>query len=245
MEYRFKIDGAYTPQTLPLERLGDYIAAFAKLLGEKANVHFGGVETGSVVLKAEIDEPAAPKVRARLEQVQAGGGPADALAAFDELDGYLRKDNATGNLSEGGAVILPFPGRDRPEPLVFGPFKEDGTIDGVLIRVGGRDETVPVHLRDGEITHTGLYCTPEIARRIAPQLLGPTLRVHGTGTWVRAGSGAWELQRFKITDFELLDDSPLVEVVSALRKVSGSDWGSLPDPVRELLAERHGDESAH
>ncbi len=245
MEYGFKIDGAYTPETLPLERLGDYIAALAKLLGEKANVHFGSVETGSVVLKARIDEPAAPKVRERLEQVQAGGGPHDARTAFAEIDDYLRKDNAVGSLSHGGAVVLPFPGRDRPEPLVFGPFREDGTIDGVLIRVGGKDDTVPVNLRDGGIVHTGLFCTPEIARRIAPHLFGPTLRVHGTGTWIRTGAGAWELQRFKIMDFEVLEDAPLLEVVGKLRKVKGSDWSDVPDPVRELLAERHGNEGAH
>jgi hypothetical protein len=123
------------------------------------------------------------------------------------LDELLRKDNATGILSNAaGDVVLTLPGRNRSEPLLYGPFRQDGTIDGQLIRVGGKDETVPVHLRDGALIHTGLVCTPEIARRIAPHLYGPTLRVHGTGTWFRNGAGEWELRSFRINDFEILDD---------------------------------------
>lgn len=246
MEYRFTIADSFTPETLPMERLGEYIAALAKLLGEQGNVHFRGIEAGSAVIVATIDPPAQPKVRERVLAVRGGGGPSDARRAFADLDEMLRKDNATGTLSDGPRdVVIPFLGRNRPEPLVYGPFREDGTIDGQLIRVGGRDETVPVHLRDGAVIHTGLVCTPEIARRIAPYLYGPTLRVHGIGTWVRTRGGVWELQRFRISDFEVLDDTPLLTVVSNLRKVKGSDWGAVPDPVRALVAERHGDEGAH
>lgn len=245
-EYRFEIAGGFTPQTLPMERLAEYMAAFAKLLGESENVHFQSVEPGSAVLVAAIDKPARPKVRDRLAALRDGRGAGDAQKAFAELDEMLRKDNATGTVSdEAGDLLIPFPGRNRPEPLVYGPFRQDGKIDGQLIRVGGKDETVPVHLRDGEIIHTGLICTPEIARRIAPHLFGPVLRAHGTGTWFRTGTGEWELRRFRISDFEVLDEAPLLTVVSDLRKVEGSDWSELPDPVGALLAERDGDEGAH
>lgn len=246
MEYRFTIADSFTPETLPMERLAEYVSALAKLLGEQGNVHFQGIESGSAVLVANIDRPAQLRVRERILAVRDGGGPSDARKAFADLDEMLRKDNATGTLSDGaGGVVIPFPGRNRPEPLVYGPFREDGTIDGQLIRVGGRDETVPVHLRDGTVIHTGLVCTPEIARRIAPHLYGPTLRLHGTGTWVRTGAGVWELRNFRISDFEVLDDAPLLEIVGNLRKVKGSDWSTVPDPVRALLAERHSDEGAH
>jgi hypothetical protein len=245
-EYRFRIADSFTPETLPMERLAEYVAAFAKLLGEKENVHFRSIERGSAVLLARIDVPAQPKVRDRLEAVRDGRGPSDARGAFDALDEMLRKDNATGTVSsDTGDVVILFPGRNRPEPLVYGPFRQDGTIDGQLIRVGGKDQTVPVHLRDGAIIHTGLICTPEIARRIAPHLYGPVLRVHGAGTWYRTGAGEWELRSFRIGDFEVLDDAPLLTVVSNLRKVKGSNWNELPDPVQALLAERHGDEGAH
>ncbi len=185
-------------------------------------------------------------VRERVVAVRDGGGPSDTRKAFVDLDEMLRQDNATGAPSNGaGDVVLPFPGRNRSDLPIYGPVRQDGTIDGQLIRVGGKDETVPVHLRDGAIIQTGLVCTPEIARRIAPHLYGPTLRVHGLGTWFRTGAGAWELRNFRINDFEVLDEAPLLTVVGNLRKVKGSDWGELPDPMRALLAERHGDEGAH
>ncbi|WP_297856729.1 hypothetical protein [Elioraea sp.] len=246
MEYRFTIADSFTPETLPMERLGDYVVVFAKLLGEQPNVHFRGIEAGSAVLVAIVDPPAQPKVRERMIAIRDGGGPSDARKAYVDLDEMLRNDNETGALSdEAGGVVIPFQGRNRPEPLVYGPFREDGTIDGQLIRIGGRDEIVPVHLRDGAVIHTGLNCTPEIARRIAPHLLGPTLRVHGTGTWFRTGAGVWELRSFRISDFEVLDDAPLLEVVGKIREVKESDWSTVPNPVRTLLAERHGDEGAH
>jgi hypothetical protein len=113
-------------------------------------------------------------------------------------------------------------------------------LEGQVIRVGGKDETVPVHLRDGAIIHSGLNTTPELARRIAQHLLGPTLRVFGTGTWFRGGDGCWQLRSFRITDFAVLDEAPLSDVVKALRRVEGSGWGEVPDPVRALLEERHG-----
>lgn len=245
MEYRFTIADSFTPQTLPMQRLAEYVAAFAKLLGEQDNVHFQSIEPGSAVLVATIDAPAQPKVRERVLAVRDGRGPDDAARAFADLDEMLRKDNATGTLcSDAEGMVIPFPGRNRPEPLVYGPFRQDGTIDGQLIRVGGRDETVPVHLRDGDIFHTGLVCTLELARRIAPNLYGSTLRVHGTGTWFRTGAGEWELRDFRISDFEVLDETPLPTLVGNLRKVRGSDWNAVPDPVRALLAERHGDEGA-
>lgn len=244
--YRFRIADGFTPETLPMERLAEYVAGLARLLGEKDNVHFQGIESGSAVLVATVDLAARPKVRDRLCAVREGRGPSDAQKAFGELDDMLRKDNATGSLcNEAGDVVVPFPGRERPEPLAYGPFRQDGTVDGQLIRVGGKDETVPVHLRDGAIIHTGLNCTPETARRIAPHLYGPTLRVHGTGTWFRTGAGEWELRNFRISEFEVLDEAPLVTVVANLHKVKGSDWNELPDPVRALLAERNGDEVTH
>jgi len=245
-EYRFKIEGSYTPATLPMQRLAAYAAALARLLGEAANVHFGGVEAGSAVLVARIDEPSTAKVRERTLRVQRGDATDDAHKAFADLDDLLREDNATGVLaSPADHIVIPFPGRTRPDRLVFGPFKQDGTLDGQVIRVGGRDETVPVHLRDGAVIHSHLNATPDMARKIAQHLFGPTIRVHGTGTWYRSGDGAWELRNFRIADFEVLDETPLREVVHALREAEGSRWNDVPDPVRELLHERHDEGEAH
>ena len=238
--YRFRIADSFTPETLPMERLAEYMAALAKLLGEPHGVHFDDVREGSAVLVAKVDVPAQPKVRERVYRLKSGDAPPDVVKAFHDLDELLRKDNATGELSsDNSGVVVSFPGRNKQLPLTFGPFKQDGSLEGQVVRIGGTDDTVPVHLRDGEIIHIG-QTTPETARQIAPNLYGPTLRVHGTGTWFRDGDGAWLLKSFKISSFEVLDDADLDKVVGALRRVKGSTWNEVPDPVRELLEERHG-----
>jgi hypothetical protein len=110
-------------------------------------------------------------------------------------------------------------------------------LDGVLIRIGGKDDTIPVWLRDGEIEY---HCQAreEVARRIAPHYLDGTLRVHGSGKWIREDNGAWILQQFDIEDFELLDDSSLVDVVGKLRAVAGSRWHESDDAIRDAMTLR-------
>ena len=58
-EYRFRIDG-FTPDTLPMARLAEYIADLAVIFGEKELVHFVGIEKGSAILIQKIDAVAAP-----------------------------------------------------------------------------------------------------------------------------------------------------------------------------------------
>ena len=78
-EYRFHID-AFTPASLPMAHLAEYMAALAAFLGQRERVHFLRLEGGSTVLVQEIEVEAAPKVRERLEGVRRGDGPADAAA---------------------------------------------------------------------------------------------------------------------------------------------------------------------
>lgn len=245
-EYRFRIAESFTPRTLPMERLGEYLTALAKLLGEEGSVHFKKVVEGSAILVADVDLSARPKVRERIRGIREGHGAKDALKAFAELDEMLRKDNATGALLDGvDAIVIPFPGRLRPEPLVFGPFRQEGTLDGQVIRVGGKDDTVPVHLQDGAVIYIGLNATRDMARRLGAMIYGPTIRVHGTGVWFRAGDGSWQLRSFKISDFEVLDETSLTDVVASLRRVGAKEWAELSDPVQALLKDRHGNGDIH
>lgn len=96
-----------------------------------------------------------------------------------------------------------FLGVERTPGLTYGPFRERGSLDGVLIRVGGKDDTVPVHLLDGDKVHI-CNTNREVARLLAPSLFGPNLRVHGEGRWERDQEGKWNLLRFDIRDFEPL-----------------------------------------
>ena len=242
-EHRFVID-AYSPDTLPMARLAEYMAELARLLGRADQVHFVRLEGGSAVLVQSVEPEAAPDVRERLRSLQHDNPPDDAAKAFSNLNCYLADDNATGILQEGeSAEVIRFPGREEPAPVTFGAFNQPGVLDGVLIRIGGRDDTVPAHLHDGETIHV-CNTARDVARRLAVHLYGPPLRVHGNGRWERDADGCWVMKRFNITSFDVLDDAPLGEVAQRLRDVEGSGWKEIEDPTAELRHLR-GLEEAH
>ncbi|MGY4511362.1 hypothetical protein [Bradyrhizobium sp. USDA 3650] len=242
IEYRLRIESDMTPATFPMERLAEYLSALARLLGQTQNVHFERLQSGSSVVVARVDDQAVEGVRDRVRQVHTGVGPREALKAYGSIDALLRQDRASGSLSSDVlGVVIPFPGIERPEPLMFGPYWQDGSLDGEVIRVGGSgkdDTTVPVHLREAGIVHTHLNTTYELSKQIAKFYGGPTIRVHGRGQWFRGGDGVWELREFKIASFEVLRDTSLSEVVRNIRSAGGSEWGGVPDPVRYLLEQR-------
>ena len=236
--YSFTINGGYTPKTIPMERLAEYMTGLARMMGEEAYVHFDSVVEGSVALKARVDEPAQPKVRERVQAVRSGSAPVEIRKHFEALDEMLRRDNAFATLAGGEGVVVPFPGRNRPEPAVFGPFRQRGTIDGEVYRIGGKDSTKHVNIRSSRGDLSVLWATEAVARRLLPHCWTGILRFSGEGSWIRHGDGRWELKTFRIDDFELLDDASLLEVVARLRAVGGHELGE--DPLTALLAERHG-----
>ena len=240
-EYRFVID-AYSPETLPMSRLAEYMADLARLLGSADRVHFVRLEPGSTVLVQRVEPEVALEVRKRIRGLGDNTAPVDATNAFRALNRRLADDDATGSLQEGGAEVIPFPGRNQPQPLTFGAFNQPGVLDGVLIRVGGQGDNVPAHLRDGEVIHM-CHATRDMARQLAAHLYGPTLRVQGEGRWEREADGSWLMKRFNIARFEELDDAPLGDVVERLRSVEGSGWKKIDASAEELRALRGIDEA--
>jgi hypothetical protein len=237
-EHRFTID-VFTPDTLPMERLAEYMLQFAKLLGEPEHVHFVDVEPGSAVLRARIEDVATPKVQRRLADASRGQGDPGSLKALQSLDDMLANDNAVGQvLDDAGAEVILFQGRNRPKPLEYGPFREEGVLEGVVIKIGGKGDTVPIWIQDNERLHRCSARRP-LARRLAKHYDGGLLRVSGTGSWMRLATGAWLMRSFEIKDFELLDDAPLVEVIKRLHGIEGADWGD--DPIDDLARLRNGE----
>lgn len=211
VEFRFQIS-AFTPETLPMQRLGQYLLELAALLGEKENVHFGKIEKGSAILVHHVEYPAAPKVRDRLKVAALSGAPDDIRRHQTKIDEMLAADNATGELREAGreGVILKFRGRDNVGEIV-GPISEDGAIDGILVRIGGEDNTAHAHLVDGEKRQICVV-SREMARQISPHLYGEKLRLAGRGRWRRSTDGQWQLLEFRAHSFVVLTKASLTEV---------------------------------
>jgi len=223
VEYVFRID-VFSPETLPMARLAEYIAALAKLLGHPDHTHFVGVEPGSAKLRAAVETMDAPKVEARLNGVRTGDGPKDALAGKQALEELLANDNAVATLTEGDSdrVVIPFVGRNRPKLLAFPPFREDTSVDGVLVSIGGRDRTAHATLQDGDTFHVGVTMSREIARDLAPLLYGPVVRLHGNGRFERQPDGVWKMTDFKVDRYQELDNRDIHQVLAAVRSVPGN-----------------------
>lgn len=223
-EYVFRID-VFTPDTLPMGRLAEYLAALAKMIGHMEHTHFVRVDPGSAQLVHKVDAVDAPKVEARLNNVRLGNAPKDALKARKELDDMLANDNAVGTLSEveTGNVVLPFAGRNRPKPIIFPAFREDTAIQGQIVSIGGRDSTAHAILQDGDVVHVNLSMTREIARQLAPLLYGPVIRLHGNGRFERHTDGVWKMLDFKVDRYEKLDESLPKDFLGGLRTIQGNN----------------------
>lgn len=246
-ELRFKID-AFRPETIPMARLAEYMAGLAALLGNEKSVHFVRLDPGSVELVHRVDAEDQPKVRERLSALHRGEATPDVVKAFRQLDDMLANDNAVGMLtSEQATVVIEFPGKTRPQQVEYGAFTQQGSFDGVPVKVGGLMDQVPVAIQEigpNPLVHN-CQASRALAREIAAHLFETPIRVHGAGRWKREINGAWTLVRFTISAFDVLDNAPLDAVVAKLRNVPGSDWRKIEGPLAALRAIRDGENSVH
>lgn len=228
----FRID-SLSPDSLPMGRLADYLKELSALYGSYEHVHFERIAKGSVQLLARIDEPAAQKVRAQLSLVRSNACTTETSKAYEALDRLLRSDNAMASIyEEGGNNILEFPGRTKPTsaPLTI---IQTTTVDGVVIKIGGRDETIPVLLKAQE--GDTIRCQVKgytLAKELAKHYLEAPIRVHGLGRWTRDEAG-WTMEQLSIQSWEPLDVRPAREVLSNLKKIEGNEWAQHTDPMIE------------
>lgn len=223
VEYVFSID-VFTPSSLPMARLAQYLAELAKLLGHQEHTHFVRIDPGSAELVHLVDAVDAPKVESRLNGVRVGDGPKDAQSARRAIDDLLANDNAIGTLVEvaTGRIVLPFQGRNRPKPVVFPPFREDTAIDGQIVSIGGKDPSAHLILQDGDTFHSGISMGREVARQLAPLLYGPPVRLHGNGRFERLPGGVWKMTDFRVDRWQHLDLRPLGDVLANVRSLPGN-----------------------
>ena len=167
---------AYSPTTIPMVRLAQYMHAFASLLGNEHGVHFSQLKAGSTQLVASIDREEIPKVDDRLDRIRRGDADQDVIRVRNEINQLLADDNASGYVYEGSdqtAQIVEFPGVNLPKPEKFGPFTQEGTLDGILVSVTGTDQTIHIQLQNGNAKYTGIDTDRDTARRLAQHFFEP------------------------------------------------------------------------
>ncbi len=238
---------AYTPETIPMARLAQYMQNLAAILGHESAVHFQTLKPGSTQLVTRIDHEDEPKVATHLAQVKRGEGSPEAARAQAEIDRLLAEDNATGFVYEGdddSAEIIAFPGVSAPRPTTYGPFNQEGSLDGILISVSGADQTVHLQLQNGEIKYTGIDTNRDTARRLAKHMYEP-VRIFGTGRWLRDQEGNWILKKFRVDSYSVLAADDLKDVIGQMRNIEGSGWKSMDDPIGALKALREKGNGLH
>lgn len=250
-EYEFKFD-AYTPETIPMERLAKYLDVLAKLFGHTSSVHFDRVESGSTKPIMRVEKEDAPKVAHRIADINRGAAANDAMASFDELNELLRTDNAAGWLNRRPAdsqvitLVLSFAGKGLPRPVRFGPFTEPASIDGELVKIGGKDKSAHATIIDPEGRAWSGEMTRELAQEIAPHLYkGPKLRVTGEAKWERLENSAWHLISLKISGFDILPEDTLNDATKRLRDLRNTDWDKVGDIDTFINAERGESDGLH
>ena len=239
-QYRFKID-PFTPETIPMARLIEYMREIVALFGEADNVHFVKLEKGSCVAVENVAIEAVPKVEERISKAKRSDGPTEPIQAIKNINRMLRDDNGSGVLARGRkAIILKFPGREE-KPIEFGQISAEGSLDGFVNRIGGDSDPCPIHLKSADGLQVYLCdADREIAKQLGRYIFDNEIRVRGVGRWSRTDEGDWTLERFRIRGYEVLKDLPLTAAVAELRGVPNSDWSKVADPWAELNRIRNG-----
>ena len=250
-EFRFTIQGSvdgkdWTPLTLPMARLAEYITDLALIMGHRESVYFLKADEGSHQSVVYVDAEEEGRITGQIQSSARGMGPREANAAYKRLDDRLREDEAIGDIvnTSQKAKVIEFPGRNLDLPQSYGPIKENASLVGVLRRVGGFDKSVPIHLQRAD--EVIFYCDADegIAKQLAPYY-AQTVRVHGMATYRRGKEGMWKLEHFKIQSFDPkpLSEESFSQTIEKLKAIPGNEWNEVVDPLQELHKLRHGEET--
>lgn len=240
-DYALRIRGV-TPRAMSLTRLGEYMKAYAALLGQGNEPKFAGIVKGSVLLRASIPSERQTETRKRLLSVRVAAND-DLMRAHDLLVDMLATDSVSGDIEDrNGVVVIEFSRRSL-EPAQSEVIVQDtGIIDGVVVSLVGIDDTVHLRLLDSEQTSQKITVRDITeARKLARHFRGEVLRVHVHGTWKRTGEGRWEAHALYLDHFEELGGESATELLNVLSALEGNRWASMDDPQAELRRIRGDD----
>lgn len=239
--YTLRILGS-APNKLPLDRLALYLAELARLMGENKHIHFDKVARGSAALKVWAEQDAAPAVskRIKLATTHASNAPKDALRALNRINELLVEDGKKAELKNpDGAVIYPFPGGRKAKPMKELLIDEECSVSGQVIKIGGKDDTIPLLLRNSDGVE--YHCTikgEKLAREISAYYLRDPIEVSGKGKWRRTVEGTWVLEQLAVKAWSPLstDWDAAFEAMSRL----AAGWHDVPDIEERCASIRKG-----
>jgi hypothetical protein len=219
------------PKALPLHDFGELVKRFADLLGNAEKVHFGALRPGSARILAKVDEEAHTDVKVQLVSARMQGKSSAKVVRMDE---YLCARGWHGEVrNREGNVVLSFPGAlGAKQPEEERTVQQIDTLVGQVIKIGGRDESVPMTLETSDGSYVDVNVRGrDLAKRLAPHLFGKEIRIIGLATWKRNAEGEWSCTGMLVDDFEEPDGTPLSELFDSLRELPGNEWNAMDDPI--------------
>lgn len=236
-ELSFVIPG-YTPETIPLARLIEYLQQMSSVLGDPENIHLMAVKKGSVEPVLHAPKAVALQAKDRASRVQRGDGTRKQVDAYNRIRRMLRRDSRDigkpALLRSEQRVLLEIPAAPDDSGVLAG-IRQASSIDGQLIRVGGAGEDAALQVQDlqGKIM-SGFTAKRALAKDLA-QLLWEPVRLSGIGLWERTAEGVWRLERMQVQSYERLEDEDASLVLERLRSLNVA-WPA--DADERLRSER-------
>lgn len=221
-ELSFVIPG-YTPETIPLARLIEYLQQMSVVLGDPENLHLVAINEGSVAPVLHAPKSVALEARDRASRVQRGDGTRKQVDAYNRIRRMVRRDSRDSGkpalLRSAQQVVLEIPAAPEESGILSG-IRQVSSIDGQLIRVGGAGEDASLQVQDlqGKIL-SGFTAKRAVAKDLA-KLLWEPVRLTGIGLWERTSEGEWRLERMQIQSYERLEDEDLSLVLEKLRSLN-------------------------
>jgi hypothetical protein len=236
-EFLFEID--IPARTLPMARLAEYVKDLASILGQEEHVHLVEIRESSTVLVPIVDDIAFQKVQKQVLAVRNSSAPQAAMKTYETMNNRLTEDSASAVLRGAYGAVVQFPGNsNKPVSEDIGPVIEPDSIDGEIIQIGGRDETISVYIRDRH--ETPVICTTSRDKgRSLAKLIFQQVRINGQATWIRANN-KWKRVNFSIDSWNELTERPLESIIQQLRDVPTPNIDKI-DPFA-MLAELRGDD---
>ena len=234
--FKFTVPG-YSPETMPLSRLMDYLNHLSIVLGSPGDLHLVGIERGSTRPVLAMRHDIAKRARDNARAVAEGGGSATRREAFNSIRRMVAEDGGPAAVLKApkGAVILKFPSAAIGEDQVVNSLRQHTSIEGTLVRIGGIGNNAQLLIQemDGNVI-AGSAASRPLAQEMA-RLIYHAIRVNGDATWHRTEEGNWKITRLLVQSYSALDERELEDVVAELRAVKVK-WPE--DSLEQLQAMR-------
>lgn len=216
-----------------MDRLGEYICAFASLIGKENSPTLDGIQVSSTGLVSLVPDNRCEFVDKRIGEAANDPQSNPGLAAL-KLEKMLFEDGVTAELSDRQKnVIYSFKGhQDDSVDDIF--VIQSGCVDGVVVGLQGADKTMHLQIKNtANKTQRFIVKDEELARQLITQFRSGSVRLNVYGKWINDVDGWFpEPNKCVVQSFEVLDDLSLTDIFASLRAIPNNGWSEVENPIK-------------